>query len=392
MRSVLKKVAGIIVAVTLIFGMFSCVNPSGDNSGNSSTGGVPDLPPAPVMETVATPIFSLAAGIVDSGTNVKITCATEGAKIYYTTDESDPTVSSKEFTAPINLTTAVTIKAIAVKEGMNDSAVASVSYTIKYTVATPVFSLTAGVVDSGTNVKITCATDDAKIYYTTDESEPTASGTEYTAPISITDAVTIKAIAVNEGMNDSPIACVSYSIYTPNYSVGDFILKDGSKKAKAETPESGTVAAVIFKADTSTTPALGVGIVHNMSGLSWCIKTASGYSTYITELEGTQTSGYMDGSNSWELLVAACEDLKNATTETFETVAQNYPAFNYCRKYGTKNDLEGELVTGWYLPTIAELNTIYQNITIVDASLEKVGGNQFKDSLDSQRLCYLSCC
>lgn len=100
----------------------------------------------------------------------------------------------------------------------------------------------------------------------------------------------------------------------------------------------------------------------------------------------------MDGSNSWELLVAACEDLKNATTETFETVAQNYPAFNYCRKYGTTNDLEGELATGWYLPTIAELNTIYQNITIVDASLEKVGGNQFKDSLDSQRHCYLSCC
>ncbi len=41
-----------------------------------------------------------------------------------------------------------------------------------------------------------------------------------------------------------------------------------------------------------------------------------------------KTSDYMDGSNSWDLLVAACEDLKNATAKTIETVAENYPAFN----------------------------------------------------------------
>ena len=94
----------------------------------------------------------------------------------------------------------------------------------------------------------------------------------------------------------------------------------------------------------------------------------------------------MNGSNSWDLLVAACEDLKNATAETIETVAQNYPAWNYCRNYGANNGLEGDLATGWYLPTVAELDTIYQNKTAVDASLSKAGGRTFGNSY------YWSCC
>ena len=79
---------------------------------------------------VASPEFSVASGAVNSGTKVTITCATESAKIYYTTDGTEPTAESTEYTAAISVTAAVTLKAIAVKSGMNDSAVASVSYTI----------------------------------------------------------------------------------------------------------------------------------------------------------------------------------------------------------------------------------------------------------------------
>jgi len=122
MKSILKKVAGVVVVAVLALGMFSCSN--GSNAD-------PVLPPAPNKETVATPAFSVAAGEVESGTSVTITCATEGSKIYYTTDDSVPTASSTAYTVAISVTEAVTIKAIAVKDGMNDSAVASASYTIK---------------------------------------------------------------------------------------------------------------------------------------------------------------------------------------------------------------------------------------------------------------------
>lgn len=162
----------------------------------------------------------------------------------------------------------------------------------------------------------------------------------------------------------------------PNYVVGDFILKDGtflSKDTDLTVEQKQNVAAVIVRAAEKGKPALGVGVVHNSSGLAWCKESFNGYKTNIETLVGDKTSGYMDGRNSWDLLVDACEDLKNASEDTFETVAENYPAFNYCRLYGIKNGLTGELENGWYLPTVAELDAIYQNKTTVNASLEKAG-------------------
>ena len=83
------------------------------------------------IEIVATPAFSIATGAVDSGTTVAITCATTGAKIYYTKDGTEPTTTSTEYTSAISITANVTIKAIAVKNGMGDSAVASAFYALK---------------------------------------------------------------------------------------------------------------------------------------------------------------------------------------------------------------------------------------------------------------------
>ena len=281
MKSILKKVAGVAVAAVLALGMFSCSN------------GID----YPVKQTVATPEFSVASGAVDSGTSVTITCATEGTKIYYTTDGSDPTASSTEYTAAINVTEAVTLKAIAVKDGMNDSAVASVSYTIK-----------------------------------------------------------------------------------PDYSkcaVGDFVLKDGTILSKDATPESGTVAAVIVRAAADGKPALGVGIVHKK--MAWCTSSAAGYDRNITVLRGDTTSGYMmDGRDGWKIIKAACLDA--------ESNPEKYPAWNYCRNYGATNGLTGDLAEGWYLPAMAELYTIYQNKTVVDTSLSKAGGSTFVTSF------YWSCC
>ena len=255
---------------------------------------------------------------------------------------------------------------------------------VMQTVATPAFSVASGAVDSGTEVTISCATEGAKIYYTKDGSEPIAASTEYKAAISVTPPMTLKAIAVKDGMNDSAVASASYSIIpTP----GDFVLKDGTMLPKDITltdTQKSNVAAVIVRAAADGKPALGVGIVHNK--MAWCTESAAGCSTNITALQGDRRSDYMNGSNSWDLLVAACEDLKNATAETIETVAQNYPAWNYCRNYGANNGLEGDLATGWYLPTVAELDTIYQNKTAVDASLSKAGGRTFGNSY------YWSCC
>ncbi len=85
------------------------------------------------------PTFTPAAGTYTEAQTVTITCETEGATIYYTTDGTEPTAESTEYTAPINVSQTTTIKAIAIK-GTDESAVAQATYHINsltnpYTVA-----------------------------------------------------------------------------------------------------------------------------------------------------------------------------------------------------------------------------------------------------------------
>lgn len=79
---------------------------------------------------VATPTFSLEEGTYTEAQNVTITTTTEGATIYYTIDGTDPTTESNVYSEAVSITETTTLKAIAVKEGMTDSEIATATYTI----------------------------------------------------------------------------------------------------------------------------------------------------------------------------------------------------------------------------------------------------------------------
>lgn len=88
-------------------------------------------------ETVATPSAIPAGGTYTTIQSVTISMSTAGASIYYTTNGSTPTTSSTLYTGAIAISTSTTLKAIAVKAGMNDSAVMSEAYSIKVNTDTP---------------------------------------------------------------------------------------------------------------------------------------------------------------------------------------------------------------------------------------------------------------
>lgn len=90
-----------------------------------------DEPTTLNLEAVATPVATPAAGEVAANTEVALTCATEDAKIFYTVDGTDPSADSTKYTEAIVVSEAVTIKAIAIKEGMTNSEVLEAAYTIK---------------------------------------------------------------------------------------------------------------------------------------------------------------------------------------------------------------------------------------------------------------------
>ena len=174
------------------------------------------------IPSVAKPVLAPAAGEVELGTEVTITCATDGATIHYTIDGTAPTTDSPVYSDPIVINTTTTVKAFAVKEDMQDSQVASAEYIITVpTVAKPTFSPAAGEVDSGTEVVISCATAGATIHYTIDGSTPTTDSPVYSEPIALTAATTIKAFAVKNAMADSAVATAAYTIKLYRY-LGDY--------------------------------------------------------------------------------------------------------------------------------------------------------------------------
>ncbi|MBR3728616.1 MAG: chitobiase/beta-hexosaminidase C-terminal domain-containing protein [Muribaculaceae bacterium] len=89
----------------------------------------------PYIVTVETPTFDPEAGSYKTFQSVTINCATEDATIHYTTDGSEPTESSPVYSEPIAVESTTTIKAIAMKSGMANSAIAEATYNLPQTVA-----------------------------------------------------------------------------------------------------------------------------------------------------------------------------------------------------------------------------------------------------------------
>lgn len=83
---------------------------------------------------VAVPVINPAGGVFTSSQTVSITCATSAAVIKYTLDGSDPAVNGEIYTAEITVSNTSTVKAVATKTGMTNSAVASAIFTINSSV------------------------------------------------------------------------------------------------------------------------------------------------------------------------------------------------------------------------------------------------------------------
>lgn len=87
----------------------------------------------------ASPTFNPPAGSYPSAQSVKLSTATPGASIYYTTDGSAPSTLSTLYTVPISVNSSLTIKAIAHEAGMTDSLMVSAAYQIGAAGTPPAF-------------------------------------------------------------------------------------------------------------------------------------------------------------------------------------------------------------------------------------------------------------
>jgi Chitobiase/beta-hexosaminidase C-terminal domain/Beta-propeller repeat/NHL repeat len=139
--------------------------------------------------------------------------------------------------------------------------------------STPTFSPAAGTYTSAQSVTIADTTPGAVIHYTIDGSTPTASSTQYIAPISIGVTQTLQAIAIAPGYASSAVASALYTINllaaaTPTFS-----------------PAAGTYTSAQSATIADTTP--GAAIHYTIDG-STPIASSPLYSTAIS-VSSTET-------------------------------------------------------------------------------------------------------
>jgi nucleoid-associated protein YgaU len=191
-----------------------------------------------ITGTVAEVVFDPPEGTYEEAQTVTLQSATEGAEIYYTTDESDPSAENGTlYEGSVDVAFSMTLKAVAVIRDWKDSPVAGASYLITGTVAEVVFDPPEGTYPEPFAVTLYSDTEGAEIYYTTDGSEPSAqNGTLFEGSIEIDSSTTVKAVAVKQEWNDSPVTNVSYVIKVPVPAVTDEEIsgaRDAIARAKA---------------------------------------------------------------------------------------------------------------------------------------------------------------
>ena len=106
-----------IIAIFMALVITACPDSADSSSGST--------------QTVAKPASSPKGGYYPTTQTVTLTTSTEDAVIYHTLDETEPTTASTLYSGSISISETTTLKAIAVKDGMNDSDVLTVNYTIK---------------------------------------------------------------------------------------------------------------------------------------------------------------------------------------------------------------------------------------------------------------------
>jgi hypothetical protein len=202
----------------------------------------------------ATPTFAPVAGTYTGAQAITISDSTYGAVIYYTTNGVNPTTSSPVYSNPIPVSSAETLKALAVANGCSTSPVATAVYKIK--LATPTFTPIAGTYTGTQSITINeSTTSTATIYYTTNDTTPTTASPVYSTPVPVSVGETLKAFAVASGYVNS---LVGTSVYKIKAATPTFTPAAGTYTSpQSITINDSTSGAVIYYSTNGSVPTTG---------------------------------------------------------------------------------------------------------------------------------------
>lgn len=122
------------------------------------------------------------------------------------------------------------------------------------TLEKPIISPENTTFNDGESIKVAITAEEgATIHYTLDGNDPTEESDVYSAPISITETTTVKAIAVKDGCKNSEVAEATYTAIDPNAAAFEIIAEEQgyANGDVVETLTFGDVTATLAKGSNS---------------------------------------------------------------------------------------------------------------------------------------------
>jgi len=306
---------------------------------------------------VAAPTLSIGTGTYTTEQEVEITCETDGVNIYYTTNGDEPTTSSAEYTAAIDITSTTTLKAIAVKDGLTNSEVSEATYTLQ--AVAPTFSVEAGEYSAAPSLELSTTTAGGAIYYTTDGTAPTSGSTLYSGAFVVIGDCTVKAVTIKSGWSNSEVAEAAYTIAIEEPTISNV----GSNVAI--TGAEGTT--IYYTIDGSTPDNTSIEYTGRFKLAASAIVKAIAYDAYGNHSDVvTKEVSFIAGDIIWAEDFSSCTDGNNPT----EGENATYSCSN-CTIYTTGTMYAGgtqpEMLiskNGGSMTVTITLNRYYGNMTL----------------------------
>lgn len=152
-------------------------------------------------QTKITPIsFNFKSNTtIAASDKITLSCDTEQVDFYYTLDGTTPTKDSTPYNGTIIIptdATTITIKAIGYKSNLAESKIQTLTLNISETqITAPTITPKGTTFEKSLEIEINHENENAVIYYTLDNSEPTAKSLQYTDKFYIYTTLNIKAVA-----------------------------------------------------------------------------------------------------------------------------------------------------------------------------------------------------
>lgn len=279
-----------------------------------------------VEKTYAASVTFEATG-AEGLVNVTMATTTEGAKIYYTTDGTEPSAESTSYSNTVAISEDTIFKAIAVKEGMENSPVSYAKYSVVNKIETKIetkieekivytdkvyaspITFTAKDEEYGVSLSLSTQTQDAKICYTTDGSTPTADSTIYTQALRIEANTTVKAIAIKEGIENSPVSVATVTIKKITQSSG--VAGNPLQIAlTADVPHKNGYTG--SKSNTKVTVTANITTASSVKNVVWK-KNGSLIAKTLLADAGATAATVSDDNAKWTFDITATDETANGT-------------------------------------------------------------------------------